>query len=95
MFWFAIALFFAKVIHELGHAYTAHRYGCRVASMGVAFLVMWPVLYTDVTDAWKLSSRRARIAISSAGMIAELAIALLLHCYGVLCPMAWRAPQYF
>ncbi|MES9882186.1 MAG: HlyD family efflux transporter periplasmic adaptor subunit [Sedimenticola sp.] len=77
MFWFALALFFAKAIHELGHAYTAHRYGCRVASMGLAFLVMWPVLYTDVTDAWKLPSRRARIAISSAGMIAELGVAFL------------------
>ena len=75
--WFAVALTFAKIIHELGHAYTAHRYGCRVAGMGIAFLVLWPVLYTDVTDAWKLPSRRARLAIGAAGMAAELAVAII------------------
>lgn len=69
------ALTFAKVIHELGHALTADRYGCRVPTMGVAFLVLWPVLYTDTTDAWKLRSRRQRLAIGSAGMAAELALA--------------------
>ena len=77
VFWFAVALTLAKIIHELGHAYTAHRYGCRVAGMGIAFLVLWPVLYTDVTDAWKLPSRRARLAIGASGMAAELAIAII------------------
>lgn len=69
------ALTLAKVIHELGHAMTADRYGCRVPTMGVAFLVLWPVLYTDTTDAWKLQSRRQRLAIGAAGMAAELALA--------------------
>lgn len=75
--WFALALSLAKIVHELGHAYTARRYGVRVASMGLAFLVLWPVLYTDVTDAWRLPSARGRMAIASAGMIAELAVAVL------------------
>ncbi len=69
------ALTVAKVLHEFGHALTAHRYGCRVPTMGVAFLVLWPVLYTDTTDAWKLQSRRQRLAIGAAGMAAELALA--------------------
>jgi len=69
------ALTFAKVLHEFGHAMTADRYGCRVPTMGVAFLVLWPVLYTDTTDAWKLASRRQRLAIGAAGMAAELALA--------------------
>jgi len=72
-----IALSFAKVLHEFGHALTAHRYGCRVPAMGVAFLVMLPVLYTDTTDAWKLSSRRARMHIGAAGMLAELVLAVI------------------
>jgi len=71
-----IALSFAKVLHECGHALTAHNYGCRVPTMGVAFLVMLPVLYTDTTDAWKLSSRRARLHIGAAGMLAELVLAV-------------------
>ena len=72
---FAVALVVAKLIHELGHAFTAHRYGCRVPTMGVAFLVMWPVLYTDTSDAWAVPSRRARLAIGAAGMLAELGVA--------------------
>lgn len=72
-----IALSFAKVLHEFGHALTANSYGCRVPTMGIAFLVMMPVLYTDTTDAWKLTSRRARMHIGAAGMIAELVLAVI------------------
>jgi len=75
--WFALALLGAKVVHELAHGYTAKRYGCRVHGMGIAFLVLWPVLYTDVTDAWKLADRRRRLAIGAAGMVAELGLAAL------------------
>jgi|LGVF01.1.fsa_nt_gb putative peptide zinc metalloprotease protein len=72
---FAAAIFIAKVFHELGHAYTAKRYGVRVPTMGIALLVLWPVLYTDTSEAWKLSNRRQRLAIAAAGMAAELALA--------------------
>lgn len=70
-----LALSFAKILHELGHALTAHHYGCRVPTMGVAFLVLFPVLYTDTNDAWKLPSQRARLHIAAAGMLAELVLA--------------------
>ena len=70
-----LALSFAKVLHEFGHALTAYRYGCRVSTMGVALLVLWPVLYTDTNDAWKLRSRRQRLHIGAAGMLAEFALA--------------------
>lgn len=70
-----VALTGAKVLHELGHAYTAHRFGCRVPTMGVALLVMWPVLYTDATDTWKLASRTARMRVAAAGMVWEIALA--------------------
>ncbi|WP_148717616.1 HlyD family efflux transporter periplasmic adaptor subunit [Chitinolyticbacter meiyuanensis] len=70
-----IALSFAKVLHEFGHALTAYRYGCRVPTMGMAFLVLWPVLYTDTNEAWKLTRREDRLKIGAAGMLAELALA--------------------
>ena len=72
---FAVALGFAKALHELGHALTATRYGVRVAHMGVAMLVMFPMLYTDTSESWKLSNPRQRLAIASAGIITELALA--------------------
>lgn len=77
MVFYGFALSLAKILHELGHAYTAHRYGCRVATMGVAFLVMFPVLYTDTSDAWKLTSRRQRLGIAIAGIAVELALAII------------------
>jgi len=80
-----VSLSFAKVLHEFGHALTAHRYGCRVPAMGVAFLVMFPVLYTDTNESWKLPSRRQRLHIGAAGMLAELVLAVLATlCWSLL-----------
>lgn len=70
-----LALSFAKILHELGHAFTAYRHGCRVPSMGIGLLVLWPVLFTDTNEAWKLKSRRARLQIGAAGVLAELVLA--------------------
>ncbi len=72
---YAVALILVKSAHELGHAFTAVRFGCRVPSMGVCFLVMFPVLYTDVTDAWRLRDRRQRLMIGGAGVAVELVLA--------------------
>jgi putative peptide zinc metalloprotease protein len=72
---YLVALAVAKSVHELGHALTAARHGVRVAHMGVAFLVMWPMLYTDTTESWRLPEPRQRLAIASAGIVSELALA--------------------
>ena len=64
-----------KGIHELGHAYTATRFGCRVPTIGVAFMVMMPVLYSDVSDAYRLTDKRKRLAVAAAGVLAELGLA--------------------
>jgi putative peptide zinc metalloprotease protein len=70
-----VALAIVKSIHECGHAIVAHRFGCRVPSAGLAFVVMVPRLYTDVSDVWRLSSRRSRVLVDAAGVIAELYVA--------------------
>ncbi|WP_010286374.1 site-2 protease family protein, partial [Pectobacterium brasiliense] len=74
---FGISLVFAKFIHELGHAFMAKRAGCRVQSMGVAFIVLFPLFYTDTTDAWKLKDRQARLLIGAGGILAELMLAVI------------------
>jgi putative peptide zinc metalloprotease protein len=71
------ALAIAKSVHELAHAYVATRYGVRVAHMGIAFVVLWPMLYTDTAESWKLSDPRQRLAIAGAGIGAEVALAAL------------------
>lgn len=72
---YAGAVIIVKLLHELGHAIVAKKCGCRVPTMGLAFLVMWPVAYTDVTESWRLDSHKKRLLIASAGIITELVIA--------------------
>jgi putative peptide zinc metalloprotease protein len=80
--YYALALTTVKIIHELGHAYTAVNFHVRVPNMGVCLLVLWPVLYTDVTDGWKLKNRTHRLYISLAGIIVETVLA-------GLCTFGW------
>ena len=70
----AVAVTFVKILHELGHAFAAARFGCRVPTMGVAIVMMLPLLYTDVTGAWTLP-RRQRMLIDAAGVLVELTLA--------------------
>ena len=73
--YYFLAIITIKAIHEFTHAYVAKYYGVRVPTMGIAFLVLCPVAFCNVTDAWRLSSRRQRFWISAAGITAELVIA--------------------
>jgi putative peptide zinc metalloprotease protein len=82
---YSLSLGGVKVVHELGHAYTATRFGCRVPTMGVAFMVMMPVIYSDVTDSYRLTSKRKRLLIAAGGVIAELGLAAVaLFAWGFL-----------
>ena len=75
LLFYALATSFAKVLHELGHALAAKQRGLRIPTVGVAFLVMMPVLYTDTSESWKLSRRADRFAIAGAGIGLELMLA--------------------
>lgn len=75
LFGYGLAIFTVKMLHEMAHAYTAKYFKIHVPTMGMAFLVLFPVLYTNVTNAWKLESRRSRFLISAAGVITELILA--------------------
>ena len=77
LLFYGLALAVIKSFHELGHAFIAHHFGARVPTLGVAFLVMFPILYTDTTDAWRLLDKRQRLLIDGGGMIVEIIIACL------------------
>ena len=72
---YGLAITFVKFLHELGHAFTAKRLGCRIPTMGVAFLVMWPMAYTDTNEAWRLVDGRDRLKVASAGIATEMIVA--------------------
>ncbi len=71
---FGIALIFMKIIHELGHAYAAKANNVRVRKIGIFFMVFFPRLYIDLTDSWKISDRKQKMLIDSAGIIAEVVL---------------------
>ncbi len=64
-----------KVLHEFGHVLTCRHYGGECHELGIQVLMFMPLLYGDVTDAWMVSRRWPRIAISAAGIFVELVLA--------------------
>ena len=83
---YGLAILVVKFLHELGHAFTAKRFGCRVPAMGVAFLVMWPMAYTDTNETWRLTDRYQRLKVASAGIATELAVAVWSTVFWALLP---------
>lgn len=79
---FFLALTFIKLFHELAHAYVAKSLGLHVHVLGFAVICMWPTIFIDTTEGWKLSNRRHRIMISIAGTAIEVVIA-------GLCSFGW------
>lgn len=75
-FYYFIAFTFVKILHEAGHAYRCKEYGIPVPNCGIAFLVFWPVLYTDTTLSWTLDSRK-RLSIAVAGIQVETYVTIL------------------
>ena len=66
-----------KILHELGHAFAAKRWGGTVHAMGLMFLVFAPVPYVDASSSASFASKYQRAVVAAAGMLVELAIAAL------------------
>jgi putative peptide zinc metalloprotease protein len=64
-------------IHETGHASALVSYGCRQTEIGFGIYFYYPVLYTDVSEAWKLS-RQQRAMIDVSGVYFQSVFQLLL-----------------
>lgn len=73
--WLTIAL--TKLAHELAHAYSAKKFGLHVPQMGVAFLIFFPCLYCNTTEAWQLADRKQRMTIGAAGVLVEAVLAVV------------------
>ncbi|MEY8877904.1 MAG: efflux RND transporter periplasmic adaptor subunit, partial [Leptothrix sp. (in: b-proteobacteria)] len=92
---YGLTLVTVKVAHEFGHALVAKHHGLRVPTMGAAFMVMWPVAYTDTSEAWRLSDARARARIAAAGVRTELTLAAWATLAWVLLPdSGWRTAAF-
>jgi len=77
MLYLSVVTTLIKVIHEFGHAFAAKSFGLHVPRMGIALLLFFPCMYCDTTDAWKLADRRQRMVIGAAGILTEMALAII------------------
>jgi putative peptide zinc metalloprotease protein len=77
MLYLTIVTSLIKVIHEFGHAFAAKSFGLHVPRMGIALLLFFPCMYCDTTDAWKLADRRQSMIIGAAGILTEMALAII------------------
>lgn len=69
--------FLIKLVHETGHAFSVRRYGGEVHAMGVMFMMLAPLPYTDATASWSFRSKARRILVASAGMLFEFFVAAI------------------
>lgn len=75
------AMFFIKLLHELGHGVACKRLGKRrhsggeVHTVGVMLIAFIPIPYVDASSSWALRSKWQRAFIAAAGMYVELAVA--------------------
>lgn len=63
------------LIHELGHAAASYRFGVRPKEIGFGLYLIFPVLYTDVTEIWRLGKLK-RTIVNLGGLYFQLLINL-------------------
>lgn len=66
-----------KLVHELAHGMAVRHWGGQVREAGVTLMLLMPVPYVDASAATGFPQRHARIAVSAAGIMAELLLAAI------------------
>lgn len=62
-----VFIFTSSFFHELGHASACKHFGIQHGAVGFGLYLNLPVLYTDVTEVWKLN-RKQRCIVNLAGV---------------------------
>jgi putative peptide zinc metalloprotease protein len=87
--------FLVKLVHESGHAFAVRRYGGEVHAMGVMFMMLAPLPYTDATASWSFRSKWKRILVGGAGMLFEFFVAgLALIAWANIHGGVWHSVAY-
>lgn len=77
--------FFAIVFHELGHVVGASKFKITAKEIGYGFYFIYPALYTDLTEIWKLN-RKQRIIINLGGLYFQMMLNVVLVLFAFLLP---------
>lgn len=62
-----VFMLLSSLFHELGHASACKHFGLHHGGIGFGLYLNFPVLYTDVTEVWKLN-RKQRLVVNIAGV---------------------------
>ncbi len=75
-----LSLFVLIFFHEIGHAAAAVKLGIKPKSIGIGFYTVFPVMYTDLTEAWKLK-KTDKIKVNMGGLYMNLLIGVILSIF--------------
>lgn len=97
----AAAMFASTLLHELGHGLALSYFGGKPRRIGIMLFYLSPAFFCDVTDDWRLASRKQRVMVALAGPLVHAGLGSLALCgqafmatsplkdglllYGVLC----------
>lgn len=74
-----------SLFHEIGHAVACRSFGAHPGGIGFGFYLFTPVLFTDVSDAWKLS-KGEKVVVNLAGVYFECILASVTLLYYLFTP---------
>jgi putative peptide zinc metalloprotease protein len=60
-------IIFIFIFHEVGHASAALHFGIRTPRIGYGFYLVYPVFFTQISEAWKLEAKK-RMVINFGGI---------------------------
>ncbi|BCW07998.1 daptide biosynthesis intramembrane metalloprotease [Arthrobacter sp. NtRootA1] len=68
------AMFASTLLHELGHGMALTYFGGAPRRIGIMLFYLSPAFFCDVTDGWRLNSRKQRVVIALAGPLVHLGL---------------------
>jgi putative peptide zinc metalloprotease protein len=77
---FIIINLLTLVFHEFGHSSACVRFGGDAGKIGFGFYIMSPVLFADVSDAWRLH-KKERLIVDLGGVYMQLIITAMFSIY--------------
>jgi putative peptide zinc metalloprotease protein len=77
IFYYLLAFELGSLFHEIGHASACRRYGASPGGIGFGFYLFLPVLFSDVSDVWRLKPKE-RVIVNIGGIYFEMILASLM-----------------
>ena len=84
LFWVIPVLFLvSSVVHEFGHSASALHYGAINGEIGMGLYYFQFVLYSNITDVWRLPKKQ-RVVVDISGIYFELLFSAIILMFGLI-----------